>query len=287
MDARHLVQNVSDLVSLPAVNERVMALLDAEATQVEIGDVLRHDPSLTARLLKAANARRYGASSQVTDVGEAIDLMGTAEVRSLVTATAAVDSFRNVPVDLVDMNNFWQHSVCCALTARALAAQCGAEDQESLFLAGLLHDVGQLIIYHELPELARQVLEKAGEPEERRYRAEQAIIGFTHAQVGAELLRVWGFPTRLHEAVEFHHEPVKARRFPVDAAIVHLATCISNAFEPSWKNPSLKQGHGGAWPEAWTITGLSESIIEPTLDTVAWELLDVADIVAPGASCII
>ena len=205
----------------------------------------------------------------------------------MVTATAAAGSFRSIEIELVEMSDFWHHSVCCGLVARALADEFGAGDPESLFLAGLLHDIGQLVIYHELPELARQVLEKAGAPEQYRYRAEQEILNVTHAQVGAELLRLWGLPISLCEAVEFHHEPVAAPNSPVDAAIIHIATGIADAFEPSWKNERLRQNYSKSiQPEAWSITGLSQEVIEPTLDAICWDLLEVEDIVVPGASCV-
>jgi len=288
MRARELAQRVSELVSLPAVHDRVIRLLDATDTPPgEIARVIGHDPGLTARLIKAANGKRYGASSEIRNVEEAVQLIGVGELRTLVTATAAAGSFRSIDVKLVDMGDFWRHSACCGLVARVLADECDACDPESLFVAGLLHDIGQLVIYHELPELAQKVLEKAGADEQSRYHAEQEILGVSHAQVGAELLRLWGLSDSLCEAVEFHHEPAAAPHYPVDAAAVHLATGIANAFEPSWKNERLRQDYQRfIKPEAWSFTGLSQEVIEPTLDAVSWDLLEVEDIVLPGSSCI-
>ncbi len=288
MYARELAQRVSELVSLPAAYDRLIRLFaEPDPPRAEIARVIRHDPGLTAMLFKAANGKCSGASFESTNVEEGIQLIGDNRLRSLITATAAADSFRSIDVELVEMSDFWHHSVCCGLVARALADEFGQGDPESLFLTGLLHDIGQLVIYHELPDLARKVLEIAGAPEQYRYRAEQEILAVTHAQVGAELLRLWGLPANLCEAVEFHHEPAAAPNFPVDAAIVHIATGIANAFEPSWKDERLRKSfHKSILPEAWSITGFSQEAIQPTLDAVCWDLLEVEDILVPGASCI-
>ncbi|MDJ0872111.1 MAG: HDOD domain-containing protein [Gammaproteobacteria bacterium] len=288
MYARELAQSVSELAVLPAAYARLIALLEKpDPPRTEILRLVQHDPILTAMLLKAANCNRFDASSEISNVEEAIQRIGDGRLHSLVTATAAAGSFRSIEVQLVEMSDFWHHSVCCGLVARTLAEEFGQGDPESLFRAGLLHDIGQLVIYHELPDSARKVLETAGAPEQYRYRAEQEILNVTHAQVGAELLRLWGLPASLCEAVEFHHEPAAAPNGAFDAATVHIATGIANAFEPSWKDERLRKSfHKSILPEAWSITGFSQEAIQPTLDAVCWDLLEVEDILVPGASCI-
>ena len=147
-----------------------------------------------------------------------------------------------------------------------------------------MHDIGQLPIYSRLPDLARQVLAKAGEPEAYRYRAEQEIIGFTHAQVGAEMMRWWRLPDSLWEPVAFHHEPGQATRFPVETAIVHIATNIGNAIEPSWKTGGdLEKSVHSINPMVWSVTRLSPDDIEPVLTEVIMRSFDVMETVSPDA----
>jgi putative nucleotidyltransferase with HDIG domain len=273
------------LFSLPVIYQRLTDLLDdldSKTGREEIAEVIGHDPVLTARVLKAANSARYQRSHQINTVYDAVSTISDDDLRTLITTTTAIDAFSHIDTDLVDMDNFWNHSVCCGLAARILAEKCQLVECDRAFVAGILHDIGQLVIYHTVPALARQVLEKAGEPEEYRYRAEKEVIGITHAEVGAELLKVWGFPDYLVEVVNFHHEPDKARNYPIETSLVHISTGVVNRIEPSWKM-SLAQRESIAHinPYAWSITGLSPAIIHSTLEDINIESFGVMCLIDP------
>lgn len=285
MNAEELVERSSDLFSLPAVCSRVSELLDdPEATEEEIADVLGHDPALTAMLLKMANTAPYARPYRVDDVVEATSRIGLDNLRALMTTTSVIDAFKAVDPDLVDMASFWHHSVCCGIAARSLAHQCGVEDTQQLFVAGLLHDIGQLLLYNSCPELAEQVLHKAGESEYFRYRAEQEIMGITHAQVGAELLRRWQLSPCLQQVVEFHHDPVRAPVFSWETSIVHIATAVANRVEPSWKMGTEQQNSPlQIQSKAWEVTGLSPTVIDSTVEEIDQESFAVLSVVNPGS----
>ncbi len=185
--------------------------------------------------------------------------------------------------DLVDMSTFWHHSVFCALIARLLGKRCNTPHTERLFGAGLLHDVGQLVIYHELPELARQALASAEPSDDGLYRAEKSVLGFTHGDVGAALFKAWGLPDSLQAAARFHHEPSAANDFAFEAAIVHLANSAANAIEPARNILACRPERD---PEAWQLTGLSEEALNEVVPEAEVQFLEVIRIISPHAPLI-
>lgn len=284
MNVQELCDAVSVLVSLPKVYDRARRLLDdPHVTKEALLEVLAHDPTTLARLLAVANEtdRRSGGMGGIEDPDEAARLIDIDHIRTILATGTAIDVFEQVSEGLVDMQNFWQHSICAALAADFLASACG-QDHQHLYMAGLLHDIGQLVIYQAEPERAREVLAHAGES--YRYRAEKEVLGLTHAEVGAELTRRMNLSESIQEAIRFHHEPVLAKRAPMAASIVHLATAIANCIEPSWKMDIAKHDlRASISPFAWDATGLTPAIIEPTLHEINMRSFEVLGIIEPDA----
>jgi len=285
MNYRDLANTAYNLISPSMVHERLQILLsDAENGFDQIAEVIECDPVMVGQILRFANNRGSMNSTQVDSISEAVEAIGVKGMHGIMLATDARDTFDNVPADLVEVQDFWHHSVCCGLAAQVLAKHIEHLDGDRLFVAGLLHDLGQLAIYDQLPDLARQVLEKAGEPEAYRYCAEKEVIGFTHAQVGAEMMRNWRLPSSIWEPVEFHHEPLLGNRYPIEAAILHISTNVANAIEPSWKTKcDLQQTIRTIDSGVWQVTGLSEDDLEPTLNEVIMRSFDVTATVTPQA----
>jgi HD-like signal output (HDOD) protein len=255
----NLLHDVRGLISLPEVCLRVNAMVnDNTSSANDIGEVVARDPSLTARLLRIANSPFYGFSRRIDTVGRAISVIGTKQLRDLVLATSAVRTFNKIPNTLVSMEDFWSHSVLCGIAARALAARLSLSHSDSLFVAGLLHDIGQLVIFSKLPEKAREALALAADDPviNDLHAAEQKILGFDHGQVGGLLLQHWRVPTVLQECAGFHHIPDKAREYPLEVAIVHLANTVAAMAEINTTDfsdvPPIQE-------VAWTLTGLSEA----------------------------
>ncbi|WP_172597577.1 HDOD domain-containing protein [Sulfuriflexus mobilis] len=227
--ARDLVNAVGDAISLPESVARVNEIMNApDSSAADIGEVIRQDPVLTARLLKIANSPFYGFPSRIDSIPRAITIIGMNELRDLLLATSAIQVFSAFTNELVSMETFWRHSLRCAVIARLLAAHLHEANVERYFTAGLLHDIGYLLIYRELPELASQTLTHSTQNREIVHIVEQEIIGFDHAAVGGELLRQWNLPSALSEAVEFHHTPRFAKQHPKEAAIIHIANYLAN-----------------------------------------------------------
>jgi len=263
-----MISESSKLISFPNVAIRVNSMVnDPDVTAKEIGKVISHDPALTAALLKVANSPFFGFSREVDTISRAVTLLGAKQVRDLTLATSAANAFKGIPNELLSMDDFWYHSLCCALIAQELADLSKVKKKESVFIAGLLHDIGQLVIFNNQPELAKESLSLVlDDPQELElYQAEQRIMGFDHAQVGQALALSWGLPENLLACIAFHHEPSTASNYQAEVAIIHIANSIACLVE-------INSTHLDDAPPidalAWDVTGLNEDVVNTVVETV-------------------
>lgn len=227
--AESLVAEVSGLVSPPDVCLRVAELVQDEDTSAEqLGELILRDPNLTARLLRLVNSAHYGLRGRVDTVTRAITMIGLRDLYHLVLAVSAVRSFSSIPNSLVNMDTFWRHSIFTGLIARGLARQARVLHPERLFITGLLHDIGSLVLYFRLHELSCSLLTQAAGDEDALHLAEQEALGFTHADLGALLLRQWSLPETMQEAVRLHHDPFARGEPSVDTTLLALADKLAN-----------------------------------------------------------
>ena len=229
VDLQSLLTDVKALVSPPHIYLKVSELMHAaDSSAKDFEEVIHLDPTLTARLLRIANSSFYSFRSKVDTVSRAVAVIGMRDLYSLVIAVSAVQSFSKISNGLVNMDTFWRHSIYCGLIARTLANRCNVLHTERMFVAGLLHDIGSLVIFNRLPEVARDLLLIAQGDEEVLYQAEKEALGFTHAHVGGVLLDHWQVPPTLYRAVTAHHEPFTVLEGRLEASIVHLANVLAN-----------------------------------------------------------
>lgn len=275
-----LVQEVQNLISMPEVLLRVNRLIDDPAsTSADVGRVITQDPGLTARLLRIANSSYYGPGRRIDTVARAVTQMGMRQLRDLVLTTAAASVFQGIPNTVISMEDFWRHSIHCALAASNLAKLSGMPNHDGLFVAGLLHDVGQLILLNRYPAESHQALLLAvSDPAVLSvHEAERRIFDFDHTQVGCELIRHWKLPESLQQCVAFHHQPRRAPSHHKEVAIVHLANAIAGLIElGSHDLRELPDFDVQIWEP---VSLSSESAVVPTIAVVetqfaeVWELL--------------
>ena len=270
-----LVKGVGDLVTLPDVFIRINQLVeDPDSTLDDITKVISQDPSFTVRLLRVANSPFYGFSSSIETVSRAVTLIGTSQVRNLALSTSVSKTFAGLPNELVSMDNFWHHSLYCALAARIIAKRVRKSDPEAVFTAGLLHDIGELVIFNRLPEQARQALELVldGGDEMAVYEAERQIMGLDHAQVGGELARQWNLPPLLQDCIGFHHDIGQAQHCPRETAIIHIANNLALMAEVDTLNPEDVPPFD---PRAWELIGVdADEIVESTIREAQEEIVE-------------
>lgn len=278
-----MVRGVIKLISLPELYIRMNQVMeDPNHNASQVGDVISHDPALTASVLRIVNSAYYNLAVKIELVSRAVSIIGERDLRNLVLATSSVDSFKRLPNELVDIRLFWGHSVHTGIIARLLSRHCNILHGERLFVAGLLHDIGKLILYFEEPELSQQVLMEASENDGMLFRAESRLFGFSHADVGGALMSAWEMPDTLIEAVKYHHNPLDARIHPLETAIVHIANAVMDSISPDTEvDEHLLDDHPGFVPETLEITGLDLSLLPEIMDQAREQASDVLDIICP------
>lgn len=269
-----LLEGVSGLVTLPQVFIRINQLVEnSDSTMSDIANAVSQDPSFTVRMLRVANSPFYGFASTIDTVDKAVTVIGTSQIRNLALSMSVANTFAGLPNNLISMDNFWHHSLYCALIARILAKRARGCDPAAVFTAGLLHDIGELIIFNRLPEQAREsLLLVLGQVDDLPvYQAERQIIGFDHAGVGGELARHWGLPPLLEECIAYHHCPAHAKRYPRETALIHLA----NIFAQMAEIDTVELADASPVdPIAWKLTGLDEDVIEEVIREAQEEITE-------------
>ncbi len=224
-----LVKNASALVSPPEICFKIFELIDSRhGTAEALGEVISQDPSLTMRLLKIVNSAFYNFPSRIDTVSRAVAIIGSAELYNLVVAVKAVRSFSSIPANVVNMDSFWQHSLYAGIISRDLAKRCKVLHPERLFIGGLLHDVGSLIMFSSLPTLSSNLLNLVEGNEAALAAAETETLGYSHAELGAELMKLWNLPQNLQDVATYHHRPADAPHAQMEVAILHLADALAN-----------------------------------------------------------
>jgi putative nucleotidyltransferase with HDIG domain len=214
MPIDRIVASLGELPTPPTVVSAVMGLtsnLNTEATKLSAA--LAADQALTAKVLRLSNSPFYGRSRTVGSLSEAVMILGFYTIRSLVVATSAYTMFSRGPrPDLVE--TLWRHSLGTATGARIIARRVGYPQIEEMFLAGLLHDIGILVLIKKAPEEYGAVIDQSNATGESRIELEESIWGFNHVELGRAVLEQWNFPSVLIDAVRCHHDPEMARDNP-------------------------------------------------------------------------
>ena len=268
-----LVSQELRLASLPDVYYRIMEVINsARSSASHIAEAVNKDTSLVARLLKLVNSAFYGFPSKIDTVPRAVAIIGTKELSTLALGITAVQYFNHIPPEFVDMKGFWTHSVACGVYARLLASEKVGVSEERLFVAGLLHDLGKLVIFRQIPFSAREALEMSEAKKIPVWQAEREVMGFDHAQVGALLLREWRIPAHLEAAVRFHHAPLPSS-YTLESSILNVADSLAIAM-------GIGRGGSAIVPEiddeTWAAAGLSGGVFQPVVRQGDRQIGDIA-----------
>ncbi len=227
---------VANVLSLPSVPDLYLELLkelrSKEPSVSRIGEIVMRDIGMCTKLLQFANSAFFGHASTVTDPAEAVAFLGLENVKGLVLSLQIFSLYERSKFKNFSFAELWSHSWGTATIARQLAEFEGSNQAEAneAFIAGLLHDVGKLVLATGLQSTFESALALQAKENIPFWQAEQQTIGCTHAEVGGYLLGLWGFPPDVVEAAAFHHVPSKSRvdKFGPLAA-VHVANVLHHA----------------------------------------------------------
>jgi len=281
LSPQSLVEESVDIFSLPDIYFQMSEMMgDPRYTAVDMGEVIAKDPGLSIRLLKIVNSSFYGFQAKVDTISRAITIIGVDDLKNLVLATSVIDEFNEISVELVDMTDFWMRSVRCGVIAKLLAKESSVLHCERLFLTGLLHDIGSLIMYCKVPEKSKEVLLAAGSSRLLFGVIEKQILGFTHANVGEELIKSWGLPESLYEAVGCYLEPEMALVHKLDAYLLNLAAQLTDI--PLQGGETAEYVLSGFTEEALSIMRLDAGLIAKVIDQAEDEFSQTFELMMPN-----
>ena len=247
---RHKVESINTLPTVPGVLKRLSAIIEKpRITIVEISAFISNDPALTTKVLKMVNSAIYGFPGRIASVSHATMLLGLNVIKGLLLGVSVFELMQKT------MNGLYEHSLACAIASRVIAQKKNLKEPEEVSVAGLLHDIGKVILVLEFAQEYEAAMKDALERKIAIVEAEKTQFSATHADAGGWLAEKWRFPRNLIEVIEFHHRPALAKNAPLEAAIVHVADMLVRA-----------RGFGFA----------GEDFV-PEVNPVAFELLKLSD----------
>jgi len=253
LDAERIVTNVLKVAALPAVALKFSeAIKDPLTSNQDLENIVSEDSALAAKVLMIANSALFNFPSKIDTISNSITIIGHKQLSEIILSCSIVTMFKDIPQDVIDMDMFWRHSIAVATAARILAASRHEQNIERFFTAGLLHDIGKLILFVEAPKYVAEVLEKCVDKNKLMHIVEKEILGFDHAKLGAMLLKKWKLPDDVVAPVYYHHMPSVSSGGIIAPAIIHVADIITHALQ----------------------FGSSGEKFVPTLNEKAWNALD-------------
>ncbi len=225
-----LVKDVNQLVSLPDVYYRLeSAIADPSSSTDRIARLLQSDADLCARLLRIANSAFYSFPTAIDSIDRAVTTLGLRQIRELILVTAVVKAFSGIPERIVNMSRFWEHSIAVGILSRNLAQHLRLPQADSIYIPGLLHDIGHLAMYLKLPELMHDLLLQTTHQGKDLHQLEYDCLGYTHAEIGGQLLENWNLPASIYQPVREHHDPLHGSDFERNSCVVNIADAWVNA----------------------------------------------------------
>lgn len=265
-----VLADIRTLPSLPAAVDALVVALGNENISIdELAQGVAKDQVLAARALRVANSAFYGLRHKVASIHEAIVVLGFSAVGSLVTAASVAGYFKPGADSGFDLPRFWRHSFGAALCARALLrdlhSRAPLPNPESGFTAGLLHDIGTLLLATTRPAHYARVVEASIDQGCGILQAERQVLGFDHAAVGAALAVRWNFPSAIVLAVARHHEPESATGETL-VDVVHAANALAYGLEWQADSEAMAQEVAAAIdPAVWRRLGLNADALPDLL----------------------
>jgi putative nucleotidyltransferase with HDIG domain len=221
---RFKVENIDTLPTIPGALKKLLKVLENQKVSLnEIGNFISSDPVLTTKVLKMVNSPIYGFPGRISSVSQAVILLGLNVVKGLLLGVSVFELMQK------SMAGLWEHSMGCAIAARLIAKKKGLKEPEEVSVAGLLHDIGKVVLilqFHEHYEYATKEAEDKGIIISE---AEKNIFSITHADVGTWMTQKWRFPGNLIDVIRYHHKPHLSRIAPVETSIVHLSDILVRA----------------------------------------------------------
>lgn len=247
---RAQIERLDGLPTIPTVVTKLLVMFENPMVSLpEMATFIAQDPVLAAKVLRVVNSPIYGFPGRISSITQALLLLGLNVARGVLLGVSMIEIMQGSIVGL------WEHSVGCGIVAGIVAKKKGLKDWQEASVAGLLHDIGKVLLNLKFPDTYKQALVNAGSSDIFIADAEREVFGVTHAEVGAWIGKKWNFPSGLVEQMTYHHKPHMSKHYGLHTAIVHFSDI-------------LIRGRG---------FGFGGDNLVPPVDEAAWRLLNLSD----------
>ena len=272
--AQQMVDQVDDMPTIPAVATQVLHLLDQPDTEMEeVANLMLSDPVMTARVLKLINSPVFRPEREITSLKMALIYMGMRHVREVALTTSLINAFGE-DTGALKLDSFWAHSFGVGMASKIIAKKVGYKDLEKAYIAGIIHDLGEVFLSTYMREDFNKLLASIRNQPTMLVDAEIQQLGTSHCEIGLCMARKWNFPEAYCEVIAHHHAPAGALIEPVLCAIVNLADlfCSVRGLDydgQEWVCFNLEEEEG------WQILkNLSPHLAEMDVERFCYELDD-------------
>lgn len=272
---KQVVSNIRNLPTPPIVFHQIQKVInDPKVSAGQIAKILQEDPAMSVKVLKLTNSAFYGLQREIESVKQAVIIVGLEAIKNLVLSASVLDMFKGKDVDQDFQETFWRHSLAVGFGARLLARTARARgilDPDTAFSGGLLHDIGKVILCCFLPkEQAQFKVERQADRESPTFLVEERVLGYNHAQIGAILAEQWKLPSRLRDAIAFHHRPLSCQSEEVIPYMIHIANFVA---KKTFYDPGDRYLIGNLEDGVLEYLQLTEADLESLADALREEYL--------------
>jgi HD-like signal output (HDOD) protein len=243
-------------------------IADPLSSSADIARLVNQSPSLAALLLKIVNSAFYGFRSKVDSISRAVVMIGSKEISNLALGITIMEAFKDIPRQVMDVTSFMEHSLGCGIVARILAAYANITATEQLFVSGLLHDIGRLVVGRYFPEAMGLILADARRTNMPVMQSERIVAGKPHTQIGKKLIQKWKLPYALENNVLYHHNPTASPN-PEAAAVVQMADIIMHGLGFSGSGEHRVPGFdAAAWDRLKIPAGALPAVVRQSVHQI-------------------
>lgn len=277
MHALDYASEAREIFVLPDSVTRIKRLIDDHATDMDdIAGVINYDPALTIQILKIANSALYKFPNKIDSISKAIQVIGTNSVYDLVVAFGICKTFSKLDASVIDLERFWENSIFCALLAKYFANKFGMRESEKLFVSGLLHNVGELVMVRFNPAIARRCAQF--NETDTPLMLQQKHLGATYSDIGSTLITMWGVPASIVSPIRNIHYSLSSSD-ELEDKIMQLSYILSldNCY------PEYYGGNANLEPELYERLGLETQDLEQAVNHVGMLSLSVLAMFSPSS----
>lgn len=259
---RATIESITDLPTLPVVVAKISSQIANPSTNAaDIGKLIEQDQVLTGKVLRLVNSAYYGFPKQIKSIQHAVVILGFNKVKTIIITASVFGAFKNRRPGSLDLQRFWQHSLATAINSKVAAEIIGlAHAAEDAFIGGLLHDIGKVVMDQYQPNIYHPIIKYANDKGILLYKAEQEVMGLSHANVGEWMMEKWRLPQTIVHMVSNHHHPNNTGDRRELVMTIHLGDIMSRAM-------GIGNGGDNRIPEIDPIVVANHNIDAAFIDT--------------------